>query len=232
MKTYILKEYGSWGVMAFSYAAGALAVGRFNPNVIIAFIALSLYINSKQAFTLWMQSKSPDSARPLLVFFIQALAATLIFVGLLREDIAKLLPFAFIPFVYLLFLRFIGEHSIFTEISGFVLLTMSALIAKVIASGTVDIRLFTAVAIFFIAGVFKVRIQFTKKILYRILVMAYACLAIAIYHFINAPFILLFPLIDNLIFSITLYKARLNFIGWLEVIKGIIFVLMVSLYYH
>lgn len=55
------------------------------------------------------------------------------------------------------------------------------------------------------------------------LVIAYSALGIS--------FLLLLPLLDNLVFAATMYKARLRFTGWFEVAKGIVFTaILVFLY--
>ena len=108
------------------------------------------------------------------------------------------MPYVLAPLVYLFCLKFLGEHSFFTEISGFVLLSLSALVAKLATTGLIDPALFATVAIFFTAGVFKVRVQFRKGILHRVLMVIYIGFAIAVYRLIHTPVLVLLPLIDNL----------------------------------
>ena len=163
---------------------------------------------------------------------MQVLAATILLLPVLGKDLASLLPYALVPFAYLISLKFLGEHSIITEIAGFVLLSLSVLVAKLTATEVIDPALFTTVAIFFTAGVFKVRVQFSKGILQRILMVSYVGFAIAAYWLIHTPVIVLLPLIDNLVFSITLYKLKLRMTGWLEVLKGVAFLFLMALNYH
>ncbi|MBI4690678.1 MAG: YwiC-like family protein [Nitrospirae bacterium] len=230
MKRYMLREYGSWGVMTLSFVAGLLGENGFDLNIPAAYIAISLYINSKQAFTLWLRSAA-DRAKSLTVFLIQVTTATLILLPLIKNDVGRLLPFAIFPLVYVFLLKFKGEHALLTEISGFTILSMSTLIAKYAVSGDIDTKLFITVAVFFTAGVFKVRIQLTRKKFYRELMVVYLAFASIVYHLLNVPIILLLPLIDNLIFSITLYKARLSVTGWTEVLKGMLFLLLMAFFY-
>ncbi len=218
--------------MALSFMAGILISGNFNLKVIIAFFAISLYINSKQAFTHWMRSTASDSLISLTIFLVQVLSATLMLLPLLKGNIIKLLPYASVPLAYIILLRLMGEHALLTEISGFILLSMSALIARFAASGEIDPGLFIVVAVFFTAGVFKVRVQFKKKIFERVLMISYLGFALSIYHFIKAPIALLLPLMDNLLFSLTLYKVKLATTGWIEVIKGVLFLFLLTLYYR
>jgi hypothetical protein len=137
-----------------------------------------------------------------------------------------------VPLAYLLCLRFLGEHSILTEISGFVLLSLSSLVASLATSGVIDPALFIAVAVFFTAGVFKVRVQFKKGMAQRIIMVIYVAFACIVYRLIPMPAFALIPLIDNLIFSITLYRVKVRVTGWLEVLKGVIFLLLMALSYR
>ena len=116
-----------------------------------------------------------------------------------------------VPVAYLICLKFLGEHSIITEIAGFVLLSLSALVAKLTTTGVIDPVLFTAVAVFFTAGVFKVRVQFSKGHACKgSLWSIYVGFAIAAYRLMHMPVLVLLPLIDNLVFSITLYRLKLR----------------------
>ncbi|MBS1114419.1 MAG: hypothetical protein H6Q94_148 [Nitrospirae bacterium] len=232
LKQYILKEYGSWAVMTLSYLTGLIVSGRVTAPAVAVFIAIALYINSKQAFVLWMRRRGESPVRSLTVFLVQVLIATVMLLSVLGSSLGSLMPYVLVPFTYLLCLKFLGEHSIFTEISGFVLLSLSALIAKLTLTGVIDPALFTAVAVFFTAGVFKVRVQFTKGMLQRIFMGIYIAFALTVYWLISAPFLVLLPLIDNLVFSITLYRTKLGVTGWLEVLKGVIFILLMALSYH
>ncbi len=228
MKKYILKEYGSWSVMALSYLAGIIAAGRFNLKALLSLLAISLFINSKQAFTFWI--RHVDSVKSSAVFMIQIILASLIIVGIFGEAVFEMLPYALIPAIYILLLYFAGEHAIITEIFGFALLTLSSLIAKFVATNVVDHRLYIAVAIFFIASVFKVRLQLKKEFPQRVSMILYVAFAIFAYYLIQMSVIILLPLIDNVIFSITLYKIKLKATGWLEVIKGMAFLVLIALF--
>lgn len=123
-----------------------------------------------------------------------------------------------------------GEHAIAAEICGFGLLALSSLIAKFATSGIVDYKLYIAVAVFFIAGVFKVRLQLKKEFPQRVSMILYVAFAVFAYYLIRMPVIILLPLIDNAIFSITLYRIKLKATGWLEVIKGMAFLVLIALF--
>lgn len=235
MKRYILKEYGSWGVMTISYLAGIFAGGGFNLKAILSLLAISLFINSKQAFTFWI--RHIDSVKSSAVFMTQIISASFIMVSISGEAVFKLLPYALIPAIYILLLYFAGEHAIMTEICGFALLTLSSLMAKFVTTGAIDHRLYIAVAVFFTASVFKVKLQLksvhgSRFTVHgqRVSMILYVAFAVFAYYLIRMPVVILLPLIDNVIFSLTLYKLKLKATGWIEVIKGVAFLALIALF--
>lgn len=48
--------------------------------------------------------------------------------------------------------RFAGEHFVLTEVLGFALMRLAAVLAKFLITGGIDVRLFIAVALYFGAG--------------------------------------------------------------------------------
>ena len=231
MKRYILKEYGSWGVMLMAFAAGPAVSGRFSMKALAALLALALFINAKQAFTVWMRSAAAEKAMPLAIFLGQGVLATALVTAVAGQSITQIIPYAGIPFAYLLCLKLLGEHALPTEVLGFVLLSLSSLIGRFAVSGVIDPRLFLAVAVFFTAGVFKVRIQFRKEVRYRILMIAYLAGSIVIYLTFDLPLLLLVPLADNFLFALIRYRAALSTTGWLEVSKGLAFLVLLAFHY-
>lgn len=231
IKKYILREYGSWGVTLLSYLAGLSVAGRFGSGSIAVLVAAALCINSKQALTQWFRGKGRDSRRSLSVFVLQILIAVPLLLGVAWHNLSTLLPFLGIPAAYILFFRLKGEHFILTEIAGFFLLAFAAPLAELAASRSFDVRLYVAVAVFFTAGVFKVKVQLTRRSTYRLLMVAYVALALAVYHLLALPLIALVPLFDNLVFAATIYKVRLRTSGWIEVSKGVLFVLLIATFF-
>ena len=73
------------------------------------------------------------------------------------------------------------------------------------------------------------RVQTRKSMLERISMVLYVIFAIIAYHLTETPLILLLPLIDNLILSLTLYSVKLKTTGWIELSKGITFLLLMAL---
>lgn len=220
-KGYFLKEYGSWSVLFIAFFIG-LGVSRGFPwQAIPVLLALSLLINSKQAFTKWI--RRPSDRKPLLILLVQVILATLILVAAFGGDIPVLLPLLMIPAAYLLMNKFAGEHFILTELLGFALLSLAAVLAKFLITGDVDYRLYAGVALYFTAGVFKIKAMLLKKKQDRVLTVLYVVFAIFIYLRMHIPLIALLPLVENLVAAATLYKVRLQTTGWIEVAKSLAF---------
>lgn len=196
---------------------------------IFAISALSLFTNSKLSLTTWR--REGYQSKYLLAFISQVFAGALILLSIIGEPIIKLLPYVLIPVLYILLLLFAGEHKIYTEITGFATLTLSSLIAKFTSTGIVDLTLYIGVAVFFIAGVFKVRVQLSKRLIWRILMVLYIALSLLIYFLLETSSFVLLPLLDNVIFSITMYRVKLKVTGWIEVSKGIAFLILMVFYY-
>jgi hypothetical protein len=229
MRDYLLKEYGSWSVLAFSYLTGLIASKTVDLRALFILLALSLLINTKQSFGKWIRQR--ELTNHLISFISQAIIATVVLLTLFGKDTLELLPYVVIPLAYTALLIFAGEHLIVTEIAGFATLTLSSLIAKFAVTGALDLRLYIVVALFFIAGVFKVRVQLKKGLLHRVVMVLYICMALSIFSFIDVSLIILIPLIENLIYSLTLYSVKLKVTGWLEVSKGLLFILLMAIFY-
>ena len=217
--------------MALSFLTGVLVSGVFSLKVLPSLAAICLLINSKQALTLWWRAQPAASGRHMAAFFIQAGLASMILLFLVGGSVTKFLPYAGVPLAYIMLNRYAGEHAIYTEAAGFALLAMAAPIAKFFCTGQLDLRLYIAVAVFFCAGVFKVRIQLRKGIWERSAMGLYLVFAMAVYYVIKAPLPALVPLLDNLIFAVTLYKVKLRAAGWTEVFKGMNFLILMYLFY-
>jgi len=226
---YVLKEYGSWSVLFIAYSIG-LGVGRgFRGEAVWVLLALSLLINSKQAFTKWMR-KTGDR-KPLIILLAHIVAAAIILSSVFGKDLPRLLPLLALPAAYLLMSKFAGEHYILTELLGFALLSLAAVLAKFLITGGLDARLFVGVALYFGAGVFKVKAMLLKKTRDRALAALYPFFAVPVYLWMNLPLIALLPLADNVVAAATLYKARLRTIGWIEVGKSLLFLGLMVIFF-
>jgi len=229
IKTYLLKEYGSWSVLIAAYLVGACVSHAFTWLLFPLFSALALLINSKQAFMKWLR-KTEDS-KSFFIMLGQFLVAAMILALIFRSDIPRLLPLLVIPALYLLANRFVGEHALSTEFLGFALISLAAVLAKFLLTNGVDVRLFIGVALYFTAGVFKIKALILKKPQDRIIAALYVLFSIIVYRRFHIPVIILLPLLDNLIVSASLYKVRLQTTGWIEVAKSILFLVLFVSYY-
>jgi hypothetical protein len=216
-KGYFLKEYGSWSVLTVAFITGLAVSGEFTWKAIPVFLSLGLLINSKQAFMKW--SRRPEDRKSLGIFSGQVIVATIILLTVFGRDIPLLLPLLLFPAAYLLSNKLGGEHFIITELLGFALLSLAAVLARFLIVEGVDVRLFVAVALYFTAGVFKVKALLLKKTRDRVLAALYVLLAVYAYHRFHLALIILLPLVDNLIVAATLYKVKLQTTGWIEVAK-------------
>ena len=229
MKSYFLKEYGSWSVLLVAYIAGLFAGGRLTPEAFPVLIALAMLVNSKQAFTLWLRQRRDTQS--LTVFLGQVAFATLLLLYVFHGGVAPLLPLLIIPAAYLAVNRIAGEHALATEVLGFLLLSLAAPIAKYAVSLSLDYRLFIAVAVFFCVGVFKIRVQLRKTDRDRIVSATAVAAGVVIYLAAKLPLILLLPLADNLLFSAVPYQVKLKTTGWIEVAKSVVFLVLIAIYY-
>jgi hypothetical protein len=220
-KGYILKEYGSWSVLTVAFLIG-LGVSRAFPwQALPLFIALGLLINSKQAYMKW--TRQPLERMHLGVFLGQVTAASVILFALFAGNLSQVLPLLIVPAAYLLMNRYAGEHHVLTELLGFALLSLAAVLAKFLVVQGVDVRLFAATALYFTAGVFKVKAVLFKKMRDRVLTVLYVLFAAYVYRRFVISLLVLLPLVENVVMAITLYKVRLQTTGWIEVAKSLAF---------
>jgi hypothetical protein len=220
-KGYILKEYGSWSVLLVAFSIG-LGVSRAFPwQAVPVLIALVLVINSKQAYTKWV--RQPAVRRHLAIFAAQVVLGGAILLSVYRNGLPQLLPLLVLPAAYLLLNRFAGEHFVLTELMGFALLSLAAVLAKFLVVEGVDVRLFVATALYFTAGVFKVKAVLLKKVSDRVLTVLYVLVAAYAYHRFHIALVVLLPLVENVVMAATLYKVRLQTTGWIEVVKSLTF---------
>jgi hypothetical protein len=218
---YILKEYGSWSVLLVAFSVG-LGVSRALPwQVLPVIIALGLLINAKQAYTKWVRQRSVK--KHLLVFLGQIALGASVLLVVYRSGLPQLLPLLVLPAAYLLSSRFAGEHAVLTELLGFALLSLAAVLAKFLVVEGVDVRLFVAVALYFTAGVFKVKAVLFKKMKDRVVTVLYVLFTAYAYQRFHIALIIMLPLAENVIMAAVLYKVRLQTTGWIEVTKSLLF---------
>jgi hypothetical protein len=229
IKGYLLKEYGAWSVLTIVSLIGVGVSRTFSWPLVPLFLALGLLINSKQAYTKWI--RRTEDRTSLAIYLVQILIATAILLAFFGSAVPRLLPLLLVPAAYLLMNKLAGEHFILTEVLGFVLLSLAAVLVKFLLTDTLDIRLFVGVALYFTANVFKVKAMLLRKMQPRVLTALSVVFAVIIYRWMNIPVIILLPLADNLIAAATLYKVRLQTVGWMEVAKSLVFLGLFSWFY-
>ena len=228
-KGYILKEYGSWSVLTVAFLIG-LGVSRAFPwQALPLYAALGLLINSKQAYMKW--TRQPLERKHLGVFLGQVAAASVILFALFAGNLSQVLPLLIVPAAYLLMNRYAGEHHVLTELLGFALLSLAAVLAKFQVVEGVDVRLFVATALYFTAGVFKVKAVLLRKMRDRVLTVLYVLFAAYVYRRFVISLLVLLPLAENIAMVIFLYKVRLQTTGWIEVAKSLAFLALMIFYF-
>jgi len=220
-KVYLLKEYGSWSVLTIAYLIGLGVSHAFTWTAVPLFLALGLLINSKQAFMKWLRRTSDREA--VTIFAGQIIVAGAILAVIFRADVPRLLPLLVFPAAYLVSSKIAGEHFVLTEVLGFTLLSLAAVLAKFLLTEGLDVRLLLGVALYFTAGVFKIKAVLLKKIHYRVGAVLYLLFALYVYHRFHIAYIILLPLVENVIMAATLYKVKLQTTGWIEVAKSFVF---------
>ncbi len=228
IRDYILKEYGAWTILTLSFGAGLLASGSASASSSLVFFCLCLLINSKQAYTLW--SRNARKSVSMLIFLCQMLPAAAALTIIFQPMLDQLLPFALVPCLYLALVLFYGEHKTLTELAGFWTLTLAAL-AACASVGKPDAHIYLGTALFFSAGVFKVKLQLRRTRHEKLKMISYALFCCIAYIFLGLPVAALLPLIENIIFAATLYHAKLRTTGWIEAAKGAFFALIFGLLY-
>ena len=228
-KGYILKEYGSWSVLTVAFLIGMGVTREIPWQALPLFIALGLLINSKQAYMKW--TRQPLERKHLGVFLGQVAAASVILFALFAGNLSQVLPLLIVPAAYLLMNRYAGEHHVLTELLGFALLSLAAVLAKFQVVEGVDVRLFVATALYFTAGVFKVKAVLLRKMRDRVLTVLYVLFAAYVYRRFVISLLVLLPLAENIAMAIFLYKVRLQTTGWIEVAKSLAFLTLMILYF-
>jgi hypothetical protein len=168
---------------------------------------------------------------PLAIFLGQIIVAAVILLLVFKSDIPMLLPLLVFPAAYFVANRLAGEHFVLTEVLGFVLISLAAVLAKFLVTGGLDVRLFMAVALYFAAGVFKVKILLQKRTRERVLMVLSVVLSVIIYRAFHLSVIILLPLVDNLVVAVAPYKVKLQTTGWIEVGKSVLFLSLMTAYY-
>ncbi len=240
MKIPFVKEWGSWVVFGASCLAGFIAgmlmkpweYGReFAAQTALTVAGLSFLINSKNPLNLALRSKG--SKREYMCWFLFFIVGGLVLLyPFLTEGITGFYMFSVLIASYAALLFLGKEHSLVTELNGFALLTLSAPVVYFSVTGQVLLKLYAVVLIYFVAGVLKVRVRVKKSFTYRAVMVLYCAGAVTAYHLMNVSSVLALPMIENIVSSVWLRDEKLRTTGNIELIKSIVFIVLIGLYWR
>lgn len=240
MNIPIVKEWGSWAVFISSLSAGLITglsayqrhAGRdISIRTLFTVLGLSFLINSKNPLASSIRTKGANKEH-LLWFLFFSLAGLAFMAPFLVEGLKTFSIFSLLVASYVILLSRGKEHYIITELNGFALLTLSAPIVYFVITGETSLRLYTAVFIFFAAGVFKVRARIRITLVYRWIMALYCPAALAVFYCLNIPVILLMPLLENIAHVLFMRKEKLKTTGDVELIKAVIFIILIGLFWE
>ncbi len=239
MKIPVVKEYGSWAVFIFSCTAGITTglltkpwqTGKsFSLEMLLTVVGLVLLINSKNPLSSLLKKRTQQKEHLVWYLFFSLTGLVLLAPVLIKGINTFLL---FLPFVvsYMILLLYGKEHYLITELNGFALLTLSAPITYFVITGVIPVKLLLAVFIFFAAGVFKVKARMKKTLAYRWLMVIYCACAFILFLLFNIASVILLPLFENIISVVWMREEKLRMTGNIELIKGIIFTVLLAFYW-
>jgi len=239
MKLPVVKEWGSWAVFFTSCLAGLITGLRtrpwmtereFSTVTALTIVGLTLLINSKNPLASAIRSKGKKEH--VLWFMVFLITGIVLLIPFLVEGLKSFLPVALLVAGYAVLLWSGKEHYLVTELNGFALLTIAAPAVYFAVTGEMSWKLYLAVTLFFWAGVFKVRMRLRKTPLFRWVMFLYCAAVSIVFHFISIPVVLLLPFIENIISAVRLREEKLRTTGNIELIKGVLFIILVSLFWR
>jgi len=239
MKIPFVKEWGSWAVFSSSCLAGLIAglktqpwlSGRdFTDLTVLTVLGLSFLINAKNPLASALRSKGKkEHVRWFLFFTLTGLALLIPF---LTEGIKAFQFFALLVVSYIVLLYSGKEHHLAAELNGFALLTVSAPVVYFAVTGEMSWKLYLAVTVFFSAGVFKVRLRLRKTLLFRLLMILYCIMSAALFFYMNISLLILLPFLENIVTAFWLREEKLRTTGYIELTKGIVFLIFTGLFWN
>lgn len=249
MKVPIVKEYGSWAVFIFSCAAGIVTglltrpwhTGRdFSVEMLLTVLGLMFLLNSKRPLSSALKTRTQQNEpcglfrekEHILWFVFFSLAGIAFLTPFLAGGIKVFLFFSPLVLCYVILLSSGKEHSLVTELNGFALLTLSAPIVYFVITGELSFRLYFAVFIFFAAGVFKIRARIKKTPAYRWLMILYCSASLFFFFYSNISAILLLPFFENVVSVLWMREEKLRTTGNIELIKGVIFTVLLGFFWQ
>lgn len=239
MKIPFVKEWGSWAVFFSSCCTGLITglhtrpwmTGReFAAVTVLSILGFTLLINSKNPLTAAIRSKWERATVQWFLFF--CITGIALLIPFLAEGFTTFSIFAVLIASYCVLLYMGKEHHILSELNGFSLLTISAPAVYFAVTGEMSWKLYVAVTVFFSGGVFKIRLRLKKTLLYRWIMILYCVAASIVFYLINIPVILLLPFLENMLTAVWLREEKLRTTGYTELVKSILFILLVWKYWQ
>ncbi|MBL7032401.1 MAG: YwiC-like family protein [Nitrospira sp.] len=239
-KIPFVKEWGSWAVFIYACSTGLIAGLQTRPwqtgndfslRTLATILGLVFLLNAKAPLASFLRAgeNRKEHLGWLLFFSLTGLALLMPF--LIDGTMIFLVSFLLV-ITYLVFVLNGKEHSLFAELNGFALLTLSAPIVYYVITSDVSWRLYAAVLVFFSAGVLKVRVRLKKTAPYRILMVLYCTAAPLLFYFLKIPVILLLPHFENIISALLMKEERLRATGNIELIKGAVFLFLTGFFWE
>lgn len=240
MKIPVVKEWGSWAVF-FSSSLAALVAGLltrpwetgrdFSNVTLITVLGLAFLINSKNPLASALRTRG-NKKEHILWFLFFSVSGLVLLIPFLLEGVRPFIFFSVLVMSYGILLHKGKEHSLLTEYNGFALLTLAAPVIYFTVTGVLSLKLYASVLLFFGAGVFKVRVRTRKTMRYRWIMALYCALAVVLYALLNISVIILLPLIENIVSILFMREEKLRTTGYTELVKGIIFISLVGLFWQ
>jgi hypothetical protein len=239
MKIPIVKEWGSWAVFSSSCLAGLITglktrpwlSGRDFTNVTALTIAgLVFLVNSKNPLASAL--RSGGEIRHVRWFLFFALSGFALLIPFLTEGTKAFQFFALLVVSYIVLLYSGKEHHLAAELNGFAILTVSAPVVYFAVTGEMSWKLYLAVTVFFSAGVFKVRLRLRKTLLYRLVMIFYCITSAALFYYMNISLLILLPFLENIVTAFWLREEKLRATGYIELTKGIVFLILIGLFWN
>ena len=239
MKIPVVKEWGSWAVFSSSCLAGLIAglktkpwlAGRdFTNLTVLAVLGLAFLINAKNPLASALRSKGKKEHIRWFLFF--ALSGLALLIPFLTDGIKTFQVFALLVATYIVMLYSGKEHHLAAELNGFALLTVSAPVVYFAVTGEMSWKLYLAVTVFFSAGVFKVRLRLRKTLLFRLVMILYCIMSAALFYYMNISLLILLPFLDNIMTALWLREEKLSTTGYIELTKGIVFLILIGLFWN
>ncbi|MBI5740213.1 MAG: hypothetical protein HZA16_05765 [Nitrospirae bacterium] len=236
MKIPFVKEWGSWAVFLTSCLGGLitglqtrpwLCEREFAGVTALTVLGLSLLINSKSSLAAALRSREKKEHMAWLLFFV--IAGLCLLIPFLAEGAGAFLIFALPAASYLVLLQTGKEHHLAAELNGFALLTAAAPAVYFAVTGDMSWKLYIAVTLFFWAGVFKVRMRLRKTGFLRSVMIVYCVMALLVYYSIGVPVLMLAPLLENVYTALRPRPEKLRATGYIELSKGILFLVLIWL---